>query len=133
MKKISENSKVIYVNDGSKDNTLPMLRELAKKDKIVRYISFSRNFGKESGMYAGLEAAKGDYVVVMDADLQHPPHRSAGENAGQSEWSCLKTDENRLPKSSPGPSPDPQYHKLRHSQRLRQHTAGLRRVAHYGG
>ena len=64
---------LIFINDGSKDNTLPMLRELAKKDKIVRYISFSRNFGKESGMYAGLEAAKGDYVVVMDADLQHPP------------------------------------------------------------
>ena len=48
-------------------------RELAKQDERVRYISFSRNFGKESGMYAGLENATGDYVVIMDADLQHPP------------------------------------------------------------
>lgn len=63
----------LFINDGSKDNTLPILRSLADRDKRVRYISFSRNFGKESGMYAGLENAKGDYVVVMDADLQHPP------------------------------------------------------------
>lgn len=63
----------LFINDGSKDNTLPILRSLADKDKRVRYISFSRNFGKESGMYAGLKNAKGDYVVVMDADLQHPP------------------------------------------------------------
>ena len=63
----------LFINDGSKDNTLPSLRALADKDKRVRYISFSRNFGKESGMYAGLKNAKGDYVVVMDADLQHPP------------------------------------------------------------
>lgn len=63
----------LFINDGSKDNTLPILRSLADRDKRVRYISFSRNFGKESGMYAGLKNAKGDYVVVMDADLQHPP------------------------------------------------------------
>lgn len=63
----------LFINDGSKDNTLEILRSLALKDERVRYISFSRNFGKESGMYAGLENAKGDYVVVMDADLQHPP------------------------------------------------------------
>ncbi len=64
---------LLFINDGSKDNTLNMLRDLAVKDKRVRYISFSRNFGKEAGMYAGLENSKGDYVVVMDADLQHPP------------------------------------------------------------
>ena len=64
---------LLFINDGSKDNTLNELRELALKDKCVRYISFSRNFGKEAGMYAGLQNAKGDYVVVMDADLQHPP------------------------------------------------------------
>ncbi|MCI7804311.1 MAG: glycosyltransferase family 2 protein [Oscillospiraceae bacterium] len=64
---------LLFINDGSKDNTLKMLRELSEKDKRVRYISFSRNFGKEAGMYAGLENAKGDYVVIMDADLQHPP------------------------------------------------------------
>ncbi|MBQ8297929.1 MAG: glycosyltransferase family 2 protein [Ruminococcus sp.] len=63
----------LFVNDGSKDKTLEIFRSLADKDKRVRYISFSRNFGKESGMYAGLQNAKGDYVVVMDADLQHPP------------------------------------------------------------
>lgn len=63
----------IFVDDGSKDNTLEQLRELSAKDVRVRYISFSRNFGKEAGMYAGLQNAKGDYVVVMDADLQHPP------------------------------------------------------------
>ncbi len=64
---------LLFINDGSKDNTLKLLRELSKQDKRVRYISFSRNFGKEAGMYAGLENAKGDYVVIMDADLQHPP------------------------------------------------------------
>lgn len=63
----------LFINDGSKDKTLEIFRELAAKDKHVRYISFSRNFGKESGIYAGLKNAKGDYVVVMDADLQHPP------------------------------------------------------------
>lgn len=63
----------LFINDGSKDRTLEIFRELAEKDKRVRYISFSRNFGKESGMYAGLKNSKGDYVVVMDADLQHPP------------------------------------------------------------
>ena len=63
----------LFINDGSKDNTLPILRSLADRDKRVRYISFSRNFGKESGMYAGLKNSRGDYIVVMDADLQHPP------------------------------------------------------------
>lgn len=63
----------LFINDGSKDRTLEIFRELADKDKRVRYISFSRNFGKESGMYAGLKNCRGDYVVVMDADLQHPP------------------------------------------------------------
>lgn len=64
---------LLFINDGSKDSTLSMLRELSEKDECVRYISFSRNFGKEAGMYAGLEHANGDYVVIMDADLQHPP------------------------------------------------------------
>lgn len=63
----------LFINDGSKDKTLEILRSLAEKDSRVRYISFSRNFGKESGMYAGLKGAKGDFIVVMDADLQHPP------------------------------------------------------------
>lgn len=63
----------LFINDGSKDKTLEIFRSLADKDERVRYVSFSRNFGKESGMYAGLKNSKGDYVVVMDADLQHPP------------------------------------------------------------
>ena len=63
----------IFVNDGSKDGTLRVLRELAEKYDNAKYISFSRNFGKESAMYAGLENSTGDYVIVMDADLQHPP------------------------------------------------------------
>ena len=63
----------IFVNDGSKDNTLKIIKELNQKDPKVRYRSFSRNFGKEAAMYAGLEAAEGDYVTLMDADLQDPP------------------------------------------------------------
>ncbi len=63
----------IFVNDGSKDHTLDVARELHKKDERVRYVSFSRNFGKEAGMYAGLEATRGDYVAIMDVDLQDPP------------------------------------------------------------
>ena len=63
----------IFVNDGSKDNTLDILRALAQKDRSVKYISFSRNFGKEAAMYAGLVNTTADLVVVMDADLEHPP------------------------------------------------------------
>lgn len=64
----------IFVNDGSKDKTLTVLRELAKSDnQRVKFISFSRNFGKEAGLYAGLQQATGDYVAVMDVDLQDPP------------------------------------------------------------
>lgn len=64
---------LLFINDGSKDNTLNILRSLSKKDKRVRYISLSRNFGKEGGMYAGLENATGDLVAIMDADMQDPP------------------------------------------------------------
>lgn len=63
----------IFVNDGSRDNTLKICKELAAKDERVKYISFSRNFGKEAGIYAGFEKAKGDLVCMMDADLQDPP------------------------------------------------------------
>ncbi len=64
---------IVLVNDGSTDNTLLIMKELADADKRVRYISFSRNFGKEAAMYAGFCNASGDYVAVMDADLQDPP------------------------------------------------------------
>ncbi len=63
----------LFVNDGSHDHTGKILHELRQKDPRVCYITFSRNFGKEAGIYAGLEHSTGDYVVVMDADLQHPP------------------------------------------------------------
>lgn len=63
----------LFIDDGSRDNTLDLLRTYAKEDRRVRYLSFSRNFGKESALYAGLENAHGDYAVTMDADLQHPP------------------------------------------------------------
>ena len=64
----------IFVDDGSTDSTLDFLRNLSKNDNRVRYISFSRNFGKEAAMYAGFKNAKGDYIAIMDADLQDPPY-----------------------------------------------------------
>lgn len=64
---------LIFVNDGSKDNTLSILKNFAAKDENVTYISFSRNFGKEAAMYAGFSNADADYVAVMDADMQDPP------------------------------------------------------------
>ena len=64
---------LLFVDDGSKDHTLSLLRETAEKDDHVEYLSFSRNFGKEAAMLAGLTHAKGDYVVIMDGDLQDPP------------------------------------------------------------
>lgn len=63
----------LFVNDGSTDGTLALLRQLAREDKRVKYLSFSRNFGKEAAMYAGFTHARGDYTAVMDADLQDPP------------------------------------------------------------
>ncbi len=64
---------ILFINDGSRDGTLEKMKQLRRKDPGVHYISFSRNFGKESAMYAGLEKSKGDYVVLMDVDLQDPP------------------------------------------------------------
>ena len=75
--KIAESMKTdfefIFVNDGSKDLTIDTVKKYAKKDKRVKYIHFSRNFGKEAAMLAGLELSTGDYVAIMDADLQDPP------------------------------------------------------------
>lgn len=64
---------ILYINDGSKDNTVSEVKKLHEKDERVHLVSFSRNFGKEAAMYAGLQKAKGDYVVIMDVDLQDPP------------------------------------------------------------
>ena len=84
---------VVFINDGSKDKTLEGLRKYARMDERIRYISFSRNFGKEAGMFAGLEASKGDYVVVMDADLQHPPEflPQMYEYVSSGEYDCATT------------------------------------------
>lgn len=68
-----ENFELILVNDGSKDATLDVMKQLAEQDKRITYISFSRNFGKEAAILAGLKYSKGDYVALMDADLQDPP------------------------------------------------------------
>ena len=72
-KTIKYNFEFIFVNDGSKDNTIGIIKNYSKKDKRVKYIHFSRNFGKEAAMYAGMEYSTGDYVAIMDADLQDPP------------------------------------------------------------
>lgn len=66
--------KFIFIDDGSKDNTLDILKLFAKGNDFVKYISFSRNFGKEAAMYAGLKNSTGDYVIIMDADMQNPPN-----------------------------------------------------------
>jgi glycosyltransferase involved in cell wall biosynthesis len=71
--KIAKEFEFIFVDDGSKDHTLNVLRELIRKDNRVHYISLSRNFGKEAAMLAGLQTAQGEYVAMLDADLQHPP------------------------------------------------------------
>ena len=98
MEKIKQQTKegfeYIFVNDGSKDRTLQLLRDLNQADRNVHYLSFSRNFGKEAALYAGLQHATGDYVTVMDADLQDPPalliqmKNMLDENA---EWDCVGT------------------------------------------
>ncbi len=67
------NVEIIFVDDGSTDATLAEIEKLANEDSRVRFISFSRNFGKEAAMYAGLKSANGDYITIMDADLQDPP------------------------------------------------------------
>ena len=64
---------ILYIDDGSKDGTVSAVKALREKDERVHLVSFSRNFGKEAALYAGLEKSQGDYVVVMDADLQDPP------------------------------------------------------------
>ncbi len=72
-RKLDVEFEIIFVDDGSKDNTLKLIKELAERDSRVHYLSFSRNFGKEAAIYAGLKNCSGDYAVLMDADLQDPP------------------------------------------------------------
>ena len=83
----------LFINDGSKDKTLDVLRELAKKDERVKYVSFSKNFGKEAAMYAGLEKSSGDYIAVMDVDLQDPPELLVQmfQDLENGEYDCVAT------------------------------------------
>lgn len=82
---------LLFVNDGSKDRTIDVIKEFCIKDKHTKYISFSRNFGKEAAMYAGLCSAKGEYVGFIDADLQHPPVylKQMLEILKNSEYDCV--------------------------------------------
>lgn len=84
---------LLFINDGSTDHTLKVLRSLAKKDKHVRYVSFSRNFGKEAAMLAGLEHVTGDYVATMDVDLQDPPMLlpEMYQTLKEGEYDCVAT------------------------------------------
>ena len=83
----------LFVNDGSRDKTLDVLRELSERDTRVHYVSFSRNFGKEAAMYAGLKESTGDYVAIMDADLQDPPELIPGmyESIINEGYDCVAT------------------------------------------
>lgn len=83
----------LFINDGSRDKTLEILRGYAEEDSRFRYVSFSRNFGKEAGMLAGLENSRGDYAVILDADLQHPPKLipQMYEYVSSSEYDCAAT------------------------------------------
>lgn len=86
-----------FIDDGSKDRTLESIKKLCEMDNRVHYVSFSRNFGKEAGLYAGLQAASGDYVATMDVDLQDPPsmlpemHRIIKESVDGEEYDCVAT------------------------------------------
>lgn len=73
LKSVDYNYELLFINDGSKDKTVDILKEFSQKDENVKYLSFSRNFGKEAAMYAGFCNAEGDYAAVMDADMQDPP------------------------------------------------------------
>lgn len=92
-KTIDADFEYIFVDDGSKDKTLEILKEYSKKDNRVRFISFSRNFGKESAMFAGLKESTGDYVAIMDADLQDPPDllKEMYETLLTKEFDCVAT------------------------------------------
>ncbi len=83
----------IFINDGSKDRTLELIKELRESDDRVHYVSFSRNFGKEAGIYAGLKTATGNYISLIDADLQDPPSliKEMYESLKTEDYDCVAT------------------------------------------
>ena len=83
----------IFIDDGSKDKTLNLIKDFRKNDARVRYISFSRNFGKEAAMLAGLKESTGDYVTIMDADMQDPPSllKKMFDTLKNEEYDCVAT------------------------------------------
>jgi len=87
------NFEYIFIDDGSKDSTSKILKDLSKEMPNFRYIIFSRNFGKEAGLLAGLSASKGDYVTIMDVDLQDPPHllKEMYSTIKEGEFDCIAT------------------------------------------
>lgn len=91
IKKIGTGYEIIFVDDGSSDETLNVIKTLNKNDCNVKFISFSKNFGKESAMYAGLEAANGNYTAIMDVDLQDPPELliKMYNELKQGEYDCI--------------------------------------------
>lgn len=91
MKELGCTYEIYLIDDGSKDGTLSIMRSLAKADGHVQYVSFSRNFGKEAAMYAGLQASHGDYVCVADADMQDPPALIPQmlSDLESGEWDCV--------------------------------------------
>ena len=94
--KIMENDaefEYLFINDGSNDKTINVLRELGKRDERVMYVSLSKNFGKEAAMYAGLEKSSGDYIAVMDVDLQDPPELLVQmfQDLESGEYDCVAT------------------------------------------
>jgi len=84
---------LLFIDDGSTDHTLAVIKELQRDDSRIHYVSFSRNFGKEAGMYAGLEHSRGDYVVIMDVDLQDPPDllRKMYDIVAEEGYDCVAT------------------------------------------
>ena len=93
LKSLTSDYEIIFVDDGSKDNTEKVVKELAAKDEHIKYVIFSRNFGKEAAMYAGLEKSKGDYIAIMDADLQDPPEKLTEmyQTLESGEYDCVAT------------------------------------------
>ena len=92
-KKIDADFEFIFIDDGSNDKTLEILKEYSRHDERVRFVSFSRNFGKEAAMYAGLNESTGDYIAILDADLQDPPDLlpEMYETVKSGEYDCVAT------------------------------------------